>query len=514
MGEVTEPQNEVKVIGRYALHAQIARGGMATVHLGRLIGQAGFSRTVAIKRLHPYLAQDPEFVSMLIDEARLAARIRHPNVVVTLDVVALEGELLVVMEYVHGEALSRLLRAAVRKGEQVPPRIASAILSQGLYGLHAAHEATDERGEPLNIVHRDVSPQNLVVGSDGATRVVDFGVAKAAGRLQETREGQLKGKIRYMAPEQLRRGPVDRRADIYAAGVVAWECLTGRRLFDAENEWQIATTIMEGVNEPPSAYGREVSAELDAVILRALAVSPDERFGTAFEMAEALEDAVPPATPREVARWVQEIAKEALTTRAAKLKAIEGLSADLTLPVGEGSEPSYPFTPDSLSLSSKPALPRADEETGTRATEASVISMDEGLEATHAKRRRLQLIAGSVALAVLLLSLVVVLVGRGSADEGPSAADSRVPSPPPSAKPSASVVAEAVPPAPASAPAPPSAAPEPSAAVAPRADKTVPKPTGKGKLAPWPEKTQKPASCNPPFYYDAKGVKVLKPECF
>src|SRR5262245_394878 len=150
---------------------------MATVHLGRLLGPVGFSRTVAIKRLHAQFATDPEFVSMFLDEARLAARIRHPNVVPTLDVVATEGELFVVMEYVHGESLSRLIKEEARNGRRIPPRIAASLISGTLQGLHAAHEARDERGNPLNIVHRDVSPQNILVGSDGIARVLDFGVA-------------------------------------------------------------------------------------------------------------------------------------------------------------------------------------------------------------------------------------------------------------------------------------------------------------------------------------------------
>src|SRR5262249_50892141 len=154
--------------------------------------------------------------SMFLDEARLAARIKHPNVVPTLDVVAEDGELFLVMEYVHGESLSRLLRVAINRGEMVPPRIVSSIIAGVLYGLHAAHEAKSESGEPLNIVHRDVSPQNILVGSDGVVRVLDFGVAKAAGRLHTTREGQLKGKIAYMPPEQLNNKPLTRRADVYA----------------------------------------------------------------------------------------------------------------------------------------------------------------------------------------------------------------------------------------------------------------------------------------------------------
>src|SRR5579862_4349176 len=157
---------------------------MATVHLGRIMSDVGFSRTVAIKRLHAAFAKDPMFSAMFIDEARLAARIQHPNVVSTLDVVDTEGELFVVMDYVQGEALSHLIRGTVAKGGFIPVEIVSSIAVGMLDGLHAAHEAKDERGEPLGIVHRDVSPQNVLVGIDGVARVIDFGVAKATGRLQ------------------------------------------------------------------------------------------------------------------------------------------------------------------------------------------------------------------------------------------------------------------------------------------------------------------------------------------
>jgi len=190
-----------RVIGRYALHAELASGGMATVHVGRMFGLAGFQRTVAIKRLLPNLAREPEFVARFLDEARIAARIRHQNVVPTLDVVAADGEIFLVMEYVEGEPLSRLIRMAPQN--KLPVDVACAIAEAMLAGLHAAHEARDERGSLLQIVHRDVSPQNVIVGTDGVARMLDFGIAKAVGRAHITRDGAIRGKFGYMAPEQL-----------------------------------------------------------------------------------------------------------------------------------------------------------------------------------------------------------------------------------------------------------------------------------------------------------------------
>jgi serine/threonine-protein kinase len=313
--------------GRYALYAEIASGGMASVHIGRLMGTAGFSRTVAIKRLHPHLARDPDFVAMFMDEARVAARIRHPNVVPTLDVLAADGQLLLVMEYVNGESLGRLLRALRAEKKRVPPAIASAILCGVLHGLHAAHEAKSEEGEPLHIVHRDVSPQNVLVGIDGAARVLDFGIAKAAGRTQTTREGSVKGKFAYMAPEQMNGTPVTRATDIYAASVVLWETLTGSRLFDAESEAELALRVLKGATRPPSATAPGISPALDAVTLRGLSVDPTRRLPTARDMARELEQACPPATPMEVGAWVELVAAAGLATRARAVADIERASS-------------------------------------------------------------------------------------------------------------------------------------------------------------------------------------------
>ncbi len=299
---------------------------MATVHIGRLRGPAGFARTVAIKRLHPPFARDPEFVSMFLDEARLAARIQHPNVVSVLDVVASEGELFLVMDYVHGESLSRLLKLASKASVAVPRRIFVTVLVSVLSGLHAAHEARSERGDALEIVHRDVSPQNVLLGLDGVARVLDFGVAKASLRVHwSTKDGQLKGKLGYMAPEQITTGLVDRRADIYAVGVMLWEGLTGKRLFDPKQQdvGALLTNILNNDVEPPSKLAPGVPKSLDAVVLKALARSREERYATAHDMAEALERAVPPASSRQVGEWVAQVAGPLLRSRAAEVTQIE-----------------------------------------------------------------------------------------------------------------------------------------------------------------------------------------------
>ena len=325
-------------VGRYAIFDRIAAGGMATVHVARLVGEGGFARTVAIKRLHPQFALDPEFVAMFLDEARLAARIRHPNVVATVDIVNGDGELFLVMEYVEGESLSTLLRIARERPQPVPVDVAAAVMTQALQGLHAAHEAKNDLGEPLHIVHRDVSPQNVLVGTDGVVRVLDFGVAKALGKLHTTREGQLKGKLGYLAPEQVLGQPVTRRSDVFAAGVVLWEALAGQRLFSAESEGNVLRRIMDGLVDPPSKHAPGLPAALEAVVLRSLAKEPADRFDTALAMAEAIEAATPPATTRAVGQWLRELASERLDARAHLVAAIEGSGATPPRPGAAGTD--------------------------------------------------------------------------------------------------------------------------------------------------------------------------------
>ena len=347
-----------RTVGRYVLYGELAAGGMATVHFGRLSGPVGFSRTVAIKRLHPQYAKDPEFVTMFLDEARLCGRIRHPNVVPTLDVVATDGEIFIVMEYVAGEAFSKLLKTAYQRQVPIPARIAATIMSSVLHGLHSAHQTKDEHGRELGIVHRDVSPQNILVGSDGTTRVLDFGVAKAAGRIQTTRDGQVKGKIAYMPPEQLSGGVVSRQSDIYAASVVLWEALTGRRLFDGETEAIVLVRAIEGKIDPPSAFNPQVDAATDAVILRGLARAPEQRYATARDMALAIEQTMGLASPYEVGEWVESIAAEEIGRRARTIAEIESASMSASAPrIGLAPQPAEPPHSQVSSISvSRPAI--------------------------------------------------------------------------------------------------------------------------------------------------------------
>lgn len=313
---------------------------MGSVHYGRMAGSGGFQKTVAIKRLHAQFAKDGEFRAMFLDEARLASRIHHPNAVGTLDVVDDAGELFLILEYVHGEALSRLTHEARRANEPIDPEIAASIITGALYGLHAAHEASDERGAPLCIVHRDVSPQNILVGPDGVARVLDFGIAKAVDRLAITRAGQTKGKIAYMAPEQIADEPVDRRADVFAAAVVMWELLSGERLFHADSQVGALAKVMMG-NVPRLATSKpELPAALDDVLLRALSRHPRDRHPTARDLARAIEEVLDVASPAKVGDWVSHLAGESLRSRTDRLRTIETqtvASLEPAAPLGEAT---------------------------------------------------------------------------------------------------------------------------------------------------------------------------------
>jgi serine/threonine protein kinase len=524
-----------RVIGRYALHEEIAAGGMATVHYGRLLGPVGFSRTVAIKRLHEKHARDPEFVSMFLDEARLAARIRHPNVVQTLDVVALDGELFLVMDYVQGESLSRLIRASGQSKKPIPLDVVSAIICGTLLGLHAAHEATNERGEPLGIVHRDVSPQNVIVSADGIPRVLDFGVAKAAGRMQTTREGQLKGKLSYMAPEQLNSAEVDRRADVYAAGVVLWETLTLTRLFTGDSEGGIVTKVLMGGVKPPSALA-SVPEVLDRITLRALEYDPSKRFESARQMALELEAAIPLASATRVAEWVERLVGELLAERAESVARIEGESGSgpVPMPGDPDAEVTKTATPTERSEAPSPTSPLSQVSSISVSTSALQRQL-----LPSSRRRPGVFAAGGVALLAVgaFLGLAALRPGanRSSAsatqppprEESPTPA--RIPAPPPPPSEASSLPAvpssEAAPPpnvASAHAPAPRALVGSLPPAVAPKAAKAAPAvaTVPVASTQPVPVASTQPASapgasatCSITSYMDGSGIKHFTKEC-
>ena len=315
------PANEAERarFGPYELLMELAAGGMAKVHLAKRTGAAGFARVVVVKRVHRHLARSTEFRDMFREEARIAASIHHPNVVSVVDVVEERGELFLVLEYVDSTPLSSLLRTLSVEQRLFEPSVASRIVLDALAGLEATHDATDLYGAPLAIVHRDVSPQNVIVGVDGVARLIDFGIARAERRTCATHAGQLKGKSAFMSPEQARGEPLDRRSDLFSLGIVLHEALTAERLFAAEHRFESIRRIVDGAIPLPSERRPDVSPALDAVVSKALERDRDRRFACARELAEALEAACPPAPHREVARAVEHLAGAALRTRRAAL---------------------------------------------------------------------------------------------------------------------------------------------------------------------------------------------------
>jgi serine/threonine-protein kinase len=284
---------------------------MATVYLGRAVAEGGFERLVAIKVMHPHIADKPEFEAMFLDEARLAASIRHPNVVSTIDVQKSADAMFLVMEYIDGPALNRVLRRLKKNGVAMPIEVVLRILIDTLHGLDAAHHLSDSRG-PLNLVHRDVSPQNILVGFDGITRITDFGVARAEARLGFTVGGEIKGKLGYMPPEQSRGQEIDCRADVYAAGVVLWECLTLERLFYGDSPGELIYKVLEGASRSPAEVRPAVPYHIDRVCMHALALDVADRYQSAADFAEAIEEAarldhVQVATLREAAAFLAEV---------------------------------------------------------------------------------------------------------------------------------------------------------------------------------------------------------------
>jgi eukaryotic-like serine/threonine-protein kinase len=302
-------------IDRYEILGRLRAGGMATLFLGRRHGAAGVSKPVAIKVIHPHLAEDEHIVNMFIDEARISSQISHSNVVYIETFGEHDGVYYIVMEYVDGCSLQQVLKMLAQRREQLAPAMAVRLVLEAAAGLHAAHETAGEDRAPLGIVHRDVSPSNVLLARDGRVKVIDFGIAKARNRLGETRAGsKLKGKLAYMAPEQAWGKDTDRRTDVYALGVVLWELLAAKPLFRADDEIAMLELVRAPDVPPPSRFNPDVTQALDAVVSRALAKLPEHRLQTAAELRRELAQAVPQAAalPSELVAQLVERVRETL----------------------------------------------------------------------------------------------------------------------------------------------------------------------------------------------------------
>jgi eukaryotic-like serine/threonine-protein kinase len=344
------------LLGRYELLMRVGTGGMATVWAARLRGTRGFQKLVALKTILPRYSSDPEYERLLLDEARLTAQVHHPNVAQILDLGEDNGLLFLAMEWIEGVSLSELLRAAEESGVQIPLSVAIRIGTQVAAGLHAAHELRDADGELVGLVHRDVSPQNVLVSFDGITKVIDFGIAKAMRDTTDdaTRSFQVRGKVGYLAPEQIMDATMDRRVDVFALGVVLYVLTVGAHPFEGRGPLATLYNITQEPVTLPSTFRKDYPAELEAAILKCLEKDRARRFASCDELVWALESSIPSdlrATDQDVAVFVRSIAGGlvAQRSRALELAAAEsgnhpGLSPSPAVGDGVGQEDSAPVT--------------------------------------------------------------------------------------------------------------------------------------------------------------------------
>jgi len=400
-------------LGDYEIAARLTAGGMATLFIARRPGDAG--PPVAIKLIHEHLSQDWEMMRMFIDEALISIRIRHPNVVRVDELGELEGRYYLVMEYVHGCSLAELMAVLDRRGRRLDPKLASWIASRVAHGLHAAHELRSEEGEILGVIHRDVSPQNVLLSHHGEVKLTDFGIAKARGRAERSKQGEVRGKFRYMAPEQVLGGSQDRRVDVYALGVVLWEMLTQRRLYDKVPMNELIARVKDPKIEAPSTHRGDVPKDFDDIVLAALKPDASSRPANTRAWGETL-DAVSPL-PDGQAR-LSELVREMLGPQL--MEAASGLPNDVrqalalddlepTMPRGDASVRSVrdPSIRDE-SNRKEPSL-RADGQRSLRAT-----STEERRSRIEARAAASEGGSGGAALLGLFFGLLA-LVGAAAA---------------------------------------------------------------------------------------------------
>ncbi len=345
--------------GKYQLLKKLATGGMAEVWLARQTGIEGFNRTVVLKRILPHLAEDPEFVQMFLNEARIAAKFNHPNIAQIYDLGETGGTYYIAMEFIHGEDLGRVMRKAWSTGQWIAQPLAIRIVAACCEGLYYAHAKTDEQGRPLKVVHRDISPQNILISFDGSVKLVDFGIAKAADLPSLTKSGAIKGKFAYMAPEQAAGKVLDHRSDIFAIGLVLYELLTGVRPLKRDSEIGTLQAALECAIEPPSVVA-EVPSDLDGVVMRSLAKSADDRYRDARLFQMALEEFL--VGQRMVASSVQ--ISELMHTLFADRLAEEAATGQQEVDAEEQSKRAEPPPPEEFSrtAASRNAAPLASWE--------------------------------------------------------------------------------------------------------------------------------------------------------
>jgi serine/threonine protein kinase len=506
--DAAPPQNPSFRFGKYQLFATLGHGGMADVFLAVAHGPMGFNKLTVIKRLKPVLSTEPSFRQMFLDEARLAARLAHPHVVHTYEVGEEDGAYFLAMEYIQGQSLNRVIKQTLRRGQRIDPLVAGRIVADALDGLAYAHELLDYDGRPLSVIHRDVSPHNLLLGYDGNVKVVDFGIAKATSSSTETEIGVLKGKVAYMAPEQATGMPIDARADLFPMGIVLWEMLTHKRLMAADSA---AITLHKLMNERiprVSEHVPGIDPRIDDIVARALEKDPRDRWPSARAFRDAL-DEVLSTSPRlvrheEVSRWMSEMFTE---TREDTHRQIQTYMASMT---ARGSSP-----PPALSTLTQESLRRLQQ--GSSSQQLLLLGVSSGsgsgvvprastapsiapVPATATRRPAFLPILLASLLGIALLVILVLLLRPRPLPDGPVASN-------PMMAPVGSVPAVTALPAVAPPVAPPVTVAPPATAAAP------PTPTPAASLAPVapaipPTPAAPPTHARPPVDRDPSSSNV------
>jgi phosphate/phosphite/phosphonate ABC transporter binding protein len=416
----TEPKSFSRTrLGRFELVSRLATGGMAEIFLASERGVHGLERLVVIKRILPHLAEHESFREMFLQEARFVARLSHPNIVQIYELGDIDDTTFIAMEYVPGASFRDLMRRAAKQSTPFPIAVAVGLVAAGCAGAHAAHELTDAQGQPLGLVHRDISPHNLMVTGLGHVKLLDFGIAKATEiALENTRTGALKGKLHYMSPEQVRQEPLDRRSDVFSLGIVLWELLTARRLFKRDSELMTMQAIINGELWDPREYRKDVPAAIAAVVMRSLAVDRDERYASADIFRRALEDAALAeglrVGPDVVAGFVERTIGDELRRTEKEVK--EALEHAREIPLDD----------DERTVLDRKGGPAANEDTGSRTGAHSETLPQPSIPprllvvAPIAKKSVVGVFAAVAVLTFLVASAVLfVVLRRGPPVEGP-----------------------------------------------------------------------------------------------
>ncbi len=332
-----------RLFGKYYLLELINVGGMAEVFKAKMFGVEGFEKIVAIKRILPEVAEDGEFIKMFIDEAKIAVKLQHPNVVQIFELGKIDGSYFIAMELINGKDIKTIRKRLKRVDLLMPVEQSAYIISQVCEGLDYAHRKTDEKMNPLNIVHRDISPQNMIVSYEGTVKLIDFGIAKAKSKSTKTQVGMLKGKFSYMSPEQVSGQPIDRRSDIFSLGVVFFEMLTGKRLFLGKNDVETLEKIRKAEVLPPSVFNSAVPPELDRIVMKALAKDREERYQWASEFAEDLKKFSYSSgkifTRQDMMNFMSEFFADELEEETAKLEEYQKIKKPAEMPLREAAQP-------------------------------------------------------------------------------------------------------------------------------------------------------------------------------